>query len=260
MGFSDAGGLRLFRFDSLDAPGLVHALFTRRGGVSPDPWASLNVGAMVGDDGERVRANRRLTLEALDRPSESVFDVWQVHSADVIVARQPRCEAPPQQADAILTDRPEVTLLMRFADCVPILLHDPVRGCVGIVHAGWLGTVRQVLRHAVRRMAAEFGAHPSDMRAGIGPSIAAHHYPVGNEVIEAFQESFGPSAQAHLAGAEDGVHLDLWTANEQILREEGVTRIEVAGLCTACATADWYSHRGEGGRTGRFGAVIALAG
>jgi YfiH family protein len=259
MAFENLEGLRAYRFDSLSSPGLVHALFTRRGGVSPDPWASLNVGATVGDDSERVQANRRLALDALRRPTESVFDVWQVHSADIVVATRPRGETPPPKADAILTDRPEVTLMMRFADCVPILLHDPARRCVGIVHAGWLGTVRQVLRRAVQRMTEQFGSRPSDLRAGIGPSIAAHHYPVGPEVVEAFRDSFGASAESHLSRGPGGTHLDLWSASEQLLQEEGVERIELAGLCTACDTGDWFSHRAERGRTGRFGAIIALA-
>jgi hypothetical protein len=258
MPFEDLGRLRVFRFESLSSEGIVHAVFTRRGGVSPAPWAGLNLGAMVGDDLDRVRDNRRLALEAMGRSPESIFDVWQVHSAEVILATGPRRDALPQKADAILTDRPEVTLMMRFADCVPILLHDPVRRAVGIVHAGWLGTVRQVLREAVGRMRERFGTHPPDLHVGIGPSIAAHHYPVGAEVVEAFRSSFGASAEAHLAPGPGGTHLDLWSANEQLLTELGVEQIENSGLCSACNTGDWFSHRAERGQTGRFGALIAL--
>jgi YfiH family protein len=215
---------------------------------------------MVGDEAGRVRDNRRLALAALGRTPDSVFDVWQVHSAEVVMADAPRGEAPPRQADAILTNRPNVTLMMRFADCVPILLHDPVRRAVGMVHAGWLGTVRQIARVAVERMRDAFGTRPQDLRAAIGPSIAAHHYPVGPEVVEAFRESFGTSADSHLSAGQDRTHLDLWSANAQLLREHGVENIEIAGLCSACDTADWYSHRAERGRTGRFGALIGLTG
>jgi len=260
MPFEDLGQLRAFRFESLMSPGIAHGIFTRRGGVSPAPWASLNLGARVGDDVVRVRDNRRMALEALGRTPESVFDVWQVHSAEVILAAAPRGDAPPRQADAILTDRAEVTLMMRFADCLPILLYDPVRPAVGMVHAGWLGTVRQVVRQAVMRMRDRFGTHPQDLRVGIGPSIAAHHYPVGPEVIEAFRGSFGEAAEAHLTAGAEGTRLDLWSANEQLLREQGVEQIEIAGLCSACDTADWFSHRAERGQTGRFGALMALAG
>lgn len=260
MGFRDVGRVRLFQFDSLLSDGVAHGLLTRRGGVSPRPWESLNVGAMVGDDPERVHTNRGLALEALGRDPASVFDAWQVHSAEVVVADGPRGDAPPLQADAILTDRPEVTLMMRFADCVPVLLHDPVRRAVGIVHAGWLGTVRQVLRAALRRMVSAYGTRPADVVAAIGPSIAAHHYPVGPEVVAAFRAAYGATADGHLTAGDDGTRLDLWSANRQVLEEEGVRQIEVSGICSACHTEDWFSHRGEGGRTGRFAAVIALAG
>jgi YfiH family protein len=260
MPMEDLGELRAFRFESLTSPGLVHAILSRRGGVSPAPWSGLNVGAMVGDEPARVRDNRRLALRALGRAPESVFDVWQVHSAEIIVAVAPRGEAPPLQADGILTDRPEVTLMMRFADCVPLLMHDPVRQAVGIVHAGWLGTVRQAARAAVRRMRDRFGTHPPDLRVGIGPSIAAHHYPVGPEVVEAFRRSFGSNAEPHLSSGGGETRLDLWSANAALLRDEGVNHIELCQLCTACDTADWFSHRAEGGRTGRFGALMGLAG
>jgi hypothetical protein len=260
MPLHELGRLRLFQFDTLPSDGLIHGIFTRHGGLSPDPWASLNVGAGVGDDPERVRGNRSLALQALGRSPESVFDVWQVHSAEVVVARRPRGQAPPQQADAIVTDRPQVTLLMRFADCVPILLFDPVRHAVGVVHAGWLGTVRRTTTAAVRTMVKSFGTHPSDLWAGLGPSIAAHHYPVGAEVVAALRESLGEEAERHLSPSPSGTRLDLWSANSDLLRAEGVGTIEVSGVCTACATQDWYSHRGEGGRTGRFGALLGLRG
>jgi YfiH family protein len=259
MTFEDRGGLRLFRFESMPPDGAVHAILSRRGGVSPAPWSSLNLGSMVGDESDRVRENRRRALDVVGRSPLSVFDVWQVHSADVVVATAPRAEAPPMKADAILTDRPDVTLMMRFADCLPILLHDPVRQVVGIAHAGWLGTVRQVLRATIDDMQNHFGSRPEDISAGIGPSIAAHHYPVGPEVVDAFRDAFGPAAEAHLRAGPDGVHLDLWSANEELLRDMGVTHVETSGLCSACDTDLWFSHRAEGGRTGRFGALIALA-
>ena len=258
MPFRDLGPLRVFQFESLQSNGVVHGIFTRRGGVSPVPWASLNLGAGVGDEADRVRANRRLALEALGLKTDSVFDVWQVHSAEVVLADGPRAEAPPHRADAILTDRTRVTLMMRFADCVPILLVDPKRQAIGIVHAGWLGTVRQVLRTAVRQMATAFGSQPMDLQAGLGPSIAGHHYPVGAEVVAAFRQSFGESAEAHLSNGSEGTHLDLWSASVQLLNEEGVEQVEVCGLCSACLTDDWFSHRSEHGATGRFGALLAL--
>jgi polyphenol oxidase len=258
MPFQQAGSLRYYQFDLLRRPGLVQAVFTRQGGVSPAPWDSLNVGGTVGDERERVIANRQRSFSAMQRAPASLYDVWQVHSTEVIQATGPRGEATPRRADAMISDAPAVTLFMRFADCVPVLLFDPRAGAFGIVHAGWLGTVRRVVPAAVRAMGNAFGCRGEDLLAGIGPSIGPDHYPVGDEVVDQVRACFGRQADAHLQVVDGQVRLDLWSANRALLEEEGVTSIEVSGICTACHLEDWYSHRGEHGRTGRFGALIAL--
>lgn len=259
--FHQSGGIRYFTFDNLNLPGLVHGVFTRHGGVSAPPWDSLNMGGYLGDPLENTYRNRVLAFRALGRDPESVFDVWQVHSAEVICSDAPRPKGGThQKADAILTDNPAITLFMRFADCVPVLLYDPVRRVVGLAHAGWQGTVKRVVTAAVERMTAEYGTSPADIRAGIGPSIAAHHYEVGPEVVRRVRESFGEAADALLPSFNGSTHFDLWAANRLLLEQAGAREIEISGLCTACHTEDWYSHRAEKGLTGRFGALIALDG
>jgi len=259
MPFRQVGDLRLFALESLDLPGVLHAAFTRRGGVSPSPWASLNLGGTVGDDRPRVLENKRRLLQAVDRPLDSLFEVWQVHSADVVQADEPRGQADLRQADAIITSNPDVTLLMRFADCVPVFLVDPRKRAVGLVHAGWLGTVRKTVAKAVRALEQAFGSDPADLKAGIGPSIGPDHYPVGDDVVQAVREAFGAEADEFLELRDGAAHFDLWGANRRLLEGVGVTSIEVAGVCTACHPDDWYSHRGEAGRTGRFGGLLALS-
>lgn len=258
MSFCHNNGIRYYTFDIFPST-LVHGVFTRRGGVSPAPWESLNVGATVGDDRERVLQNRIRSFESLGRHLDSLFDVWQVHSANAVFAEAPR---PPDvdhaKADIILTDRPSVTLYMRFADCVPILLHDPQKRVVGIAHAGWLGTVRGAARSAVRAMIERYGSNPQDIQAAIGPSIGVDHYPVGADVILLVRRAFGADAGRLIEMRDGKTHLDLWTANRLQLEHAGVRQIEVAGICTACHLDDWYSHRAEKGATGRFGALIAL--
>lgn len=258
MPFRQLGSIRSFEFACFDHPRLVHGVFARHGGVSPGRWRSLNVGSTVGDDLERVEENRRRIFAAAGLDPASIYDVWQIHSAEIEVARAPRQGARVERADAIITNSPDVTLFMRFADCVPVMLFDPVQMAVGIAHAGWLGTVRKTVSAIVKRMCGEFGCQPADLRAGVGPSIGAHHYPVGPEVESAFRESFGAGADQHLQVHNSAVHLDLWSANRVLLEEEGVREIEEAGVCTACHPEDWFSHRREAGRTGRFGALIAL--
>lgn len=259
MTFMDRGGLRYYRFDTFPAA-VKQAVFTRRGGVSPAPWESLNVGGTVGDDAARVRENRLRCFGALDRRLESLFDVWQVHSADAAFAESPRKPGEDyQKADIIFTDRPEVTLYMRFADCVPILLFDPIRAVLGMAHAGWLGTVRGATSQAIRTMAAHYGSRPSDIVAAIGPSIGPDHYEVGQDVIGKVRQAFGLAADAWIEQREGKTYLDLWAANHTQLEGAGVQQIEEARICTACHLDDWFSHRAEKGKTGRFGALMALA-
>ena len=259
MTFSTRDGIRFYSFE-LFPPALAQAIFTRHGGVSPAPWDSLNVGGTVGDEVVRVRENRARSFSALRRAPESIFDVWQVHSADAVQAEEPRHpEQPPAQADIILTDNPGVTLYMRFADCVPLLLHDPRRGVVALAHAGWQGTVRGAAAAAVRAMREGYGSNPQDILAGIGPSIGPDHYEVGPEVISQVKQALSPEAEELIESRSGRTYLDLWRANRMQLEAAGVGRIETAGLCTACHLEDWYSYRLEKPKTGRFGALIALA-
>jgi YfiH family protein len=259
MPFRKSKSIHYFVFDHLDSAEVTHAVFTRRGGISPKPWDSLNMGSLVGDDRKRAEQNRRVAFQAVGRDPASVYDVWQVHSAKVVIADAPRLpETPHLEADAILTDHPGVTLLMRFADCVPILLHDPMRGVVGLVHAGWQGTVKKVVRAAVETMGSHYGSAPENIRAGIGPSIGAHHYQVGAEVVSQVREAFRDRADRLLLSADGAVKFDLWQANHLLLQESGVQEIGISGLCTACHPQDWFSYRGERGKTGRFGVLIGL--
>jgi polyphenol oxidase len=258
MPFYSRGGIRYFQFEQFGSK-LNHAFFTRRGGVSPAPWASLNLGSTVGDDLERVHENRRIALAALECDPASIYDVWQVHGVEVAIAEAPRAaDMPHKQADAILTNKPGITLLMRFADCVPIMVYDPVCKVVGIIHAGWMGTVRGTVRFTVEAMQKHFGTKPADIIAAIGPSIGPDHYEIGTEVISQIREAFGIVANNFISKTNGSTRLDLWVANRLLLEQSGVVNIFESGLCTACGTDDWYSHRAEKGRTGRFGAIIAL--
>lgn len=256
MSIIQHNGLSYYRFESLQ---IKHAIFTRHGGVSPEPWGTLNVGGTVGDDLARVRHNRILSFEAMGCRPDSIFDVWQVHSADAVCASAPRpVDDSYRQADIILTDRPEVTLFMRFADCVPIVVHDSRRGIVGVAHAGWMGTLRDVANSTIEAMRKNYGSNPADIVAGIGPSIGPDHYEIGADVILQVMQKFGDDSELVLKSHNGKIHFNLWETNRLLLERAGVRQIEVAGICTACNTRDWYSHRAEKGRTGRFGALVSL--
>jgi len=147
---------------------------------------------------------------------------------------------------------------MRFADCVPIFLFDPVKKIVGIIHAGWKGTVDNIVGNAIHTIQAKYQVNPKNLVAGIGPSIGPDHYIVGGEVREQAEITFGNNSSQFLIQKNRHTYFDLWAANNFLLREKGVKTIECAEICTACHLDDWYSHRAEKGATGRFGALIAI--
>jgi len=257
--FYQAGLIKYYRFSSLENPGLYHAIFTRHGGISPSPWKSLNFGASVGDDIQRVMQNREKALSVLQLKPESVYDTFQIHSTEIVSIDQP---LPPNvthlKADAIITNKPNITLMMRFADCVPILLFDPVNHVIGISHAGWMGTVHKIAGMTVQKMKTNYGTNPNSLLAAIGPSIGPDHYSIGDDVVEKVHSSFGNKDEQLIIVDHGKSYFDLWKANQVVLNEIGVSNIEVAGICTSCNMNDWFSHRGEHGKTGRFGVVIGL--
>ena len=253
-----SGELGYYRFDLW--PELRHGIFTRTGGVSQSPWASLNMGGNVGDDPANVRRNHELMYETLSLNQARVCTVWQVHSADTIVARRPvRGRRWLALADGMVTDCLDTPLTMRFADCTPLLFYDPVQGVIGMAHAGWRGTVSGIAANTIKMMIQTFGCRPSNIQAGIGPAIGQARYQVGEEVVEAVYRHFDTLDGLICRDTADGTaYLDLWAANKLALLRAGVEQVEVAGLCTAEHVDEFFSHRAEKGRTGRFGAVLSL--
>ena len=259
MGFVEKQGLRYFQFDLFDQQPVLHGVISRQGGFSQTPFDSLNTGGTVGDDHLSVLKNHQRIFDAFDVEFSSRLDVWQVHGTDIVCGDKPRDpDTRHEKADGILTDNPGVTLFMRFADCVPILLYDPLKKVVGIIHAGWQGTYKQIARVAIEKMVSCYGSKPGSVLAGIGPSICQDCYEVGLEVLKAFRGSFGQKADPFFITRDDHIFLDLWAANRESLLTAGVRQIETAGICTACHLEDWYSHRAENGRTGRFGVLMRL--
>ena len=260
MPFYQSGEIRYFSFDHLTRAGVTNAIFTRKGGVSPAPWESLNLNWFNGDEPDRVRENHRRAFHAVGRDLTSVGDAHQVHGAAVFIYDQPLSETKitgKPEADALLTHNRRVTLLMRFADCVPILLYDPRHHVAGIVHSGWRGTVQRASAAAIAKMKSHYGSKPGEILAGIGPSICVQHYEVGSEVVAEARKTFGDHAPS-LVQVNGTVKFDLWTANRQVLQEAGVNQIEVSELCTASDLENWFSYRTENQKTGGFAAIVGL--
>jgi YfiH family protein len=259
MPFKQSGAIKYYTFASLENQGLYHAVFTRQGGFSTTPWHSLNFGASVGDDIQRVIRNRETALQSIHLQPHSIYDVFQVHSTEIVKTEKPLSPTETHiKADAIITNIPNITLLMRFADCTPILLFDPINRAIGIVHAGWIGTVEKIARKTVVSMVENYGTNPKDILAAIGPSIGPDHYSIGNDVLERVQSSFHTNINQVIINDNNKTYFDLWNANRILLTEVGVVNIEASEICTSCNLNDWYSHRGEHGKTGRFGVILGL--
>jgi YfiH family protein len=263
MQFStDSHGVQIGRFPHLDVP---HGVGGRTGGVSDGVFASLNLGPRSGDDPANVRVNRGRFLLAVGLRDAPVVAPRQVHGADVTVVRRGDAAAAGGvvAGDGVITDMPGLTLMLLAADCAAILLHDPLRGVVAAVHAGWRGTAGGIAPAAIRLMRAAFGCQPAHIRAGVGPAIGRCCYEVGPEVVRAVGEATpGGAAPLHDPLPAGKAMLDLTAAVMAQLAGAGLdpANIAAAGLCTACRTDLFYSHRLEGEPTGRTGAAIALAG
>jgi len=252
--FRAAGDLRLLTWPALDASGAEAAVTARSGGVSAGPYATLNLSFSVGDDPDCVLENRRRVAAAFGTgPADFVF-ARQTHGAGVGVvtgADQGSGAFSPDDAvdsaDALVTTSPGVMLAILTADCVPIVLHDPVAGVLACVHAGWRGTVAGVTAAAVAAMRG-LGTRPGDIVAGIGPAIGADRYQVGPDVREAVSRSFGPAAPGFIRpdpSAAGRWLLDLPSANRHALREAGVPgpRIHATDLVTGPAPGHFFSDR-----------------
>jgi YfiH family protein len=260
MPFHQPDSIPYLTFEIFEGISFVHAAFTRIGGVSPSPWAELNVGTTVGDSIDNVKENKLRCFNTVGRDINSLAESWLVHGSDVLFVEKPRPKGKkyPQKADVILTDRDYVTLFMRYADCVPIIMYDPIRHVAGLVHAGWKGTLERVAAVGVNSMKEKYGSNPADIQTAIGPSIGPCHYQIGSEISTMVKQVFRQEASELCFSEGEYMFFDLWKTNELVLRQTGVRNIENPKICTACKVKDWFSHRAERGKTGRFGVLVGL--
>ncbi|MFW5878975.1 MAG: peptidoglycan editing factor PgeF [Myxococcota bacterium] len=238
-------------------PGLVHGFTTRIGGRSRGHFASLNVGTGLGDDDTLVAENRRLV--AVEAGLPSVYMVSQVHGSRLIVVGR-SCtpeETATEEADALASTEPGRAVAVRTADCLPILLADPEAGVVAAIHAGWRGTVAGVAAGSVDLLRRRLGLDPARAVAALGPCIRPCCFEVGEEVARKVGESW-PRAVCRRG---DLLTVDLACANGEALVSAGLApeRVDDLGLCTACDSRRFFSHRRDRGTTGRQMSYVALA-
>lgn len=260
----NAGGATVVQSAILESSnGVVHAFSTRQGGVSKPPFAALNLGQSVGDDRAAVEENRRRFFGGFGIAVTRVVRAKQVHGDGVLRVDAKlvgRTGFPhslvdePAEFDALISNLPGLALVVSTADCLPILIHDPVCGAVAAVHAGWRGTAKRIAVQALAAMRGAYGTDPADCRAAIGPGIRRCCFEVDAVVTEAMADAL-PTWETHAEANRPGHWLlDIAGVNRALLESAGLRpdRIEDVGLCTSCRNDLFFSHRAEKGRTGRM--------
>ena len=245
----------------LDLPGVRHAFFTRRGGVSQGVYASLNVGLGSRDDQAAVIENRRRCAAHFD--ARAIVTAYQVHSAETRSAAGPGSGDPPQ-LDGVVSATPGVVCGALAADCAPSLFADPQARVVAAAHAGWKGALTGVAEDAISKMET-LGAARSRIVAGVGPCIGQGSYEVGLEFLERFEAADPANARFFAPGASvDKRMFDLPGFVLARLTVAGVATCEWVGLDTCAEEADFFSIRRAFQRRepdfGRLLSAIALEG
>jgi len=252
-------GVEYLTSRALDAPGVVHAFLTRRGGVSGPPFDTLNLGPATGDARENLDENRAIVARTFGLGPGAPVTVRQVHGTEVHIAGDDGAEeAAGTEADAVITNRPGRAVGVLTADCLPVLLCDPVRGVVAAVHAGRRGTALGVVIKAVDAMRERWGTEARDLLVALGPHIRACCYEVGADVAAEFAAA--PHCAAAVTTHNRTARLDMEAAITTQLVSAGLARekIGMGAPCTSCAGDAFFSHRAQSGLTGRQMSLIMV--
>lgn len=263
----DLGTTTVYTFNNLSGfENLLHFVSTRAGGTSDRNFSSLNTGFHVGDNNFRVLQNRRILMDALGVDLAACTFANQCHSANVAIVNETgkgkgameRDTAIPN-TDGMVTNVPGICLAVQVADCVPVLLYDPVHRVVASLHAGWKGTLRKIVQETIAKMVRHYDTRAENIYAGLGPSNGPCCYEVGEDVYREARGSLGTLKGIVTESKKPGKYIfDQWEANVRQLKEKGVPadHIELAEICSECRHEEFFSSRKHQGVTGRFMAGI----
>lgn len=252
-------------FDSCDSLAVCHAFSTRYGGVSEAPFDSLNFADNRGDKPENLLENYRRLGAAVGFDASRVVCCRQVHSATVVEAREDFAgkvlwNDRPFDADALVTNVPELPLVVFSSDCCTALFFDPVTRSIGAAHAGWRGTADRIVYNVVREMERLYGAKAENIRVALGPSIHPCCFETHADVPDALRETLGAEAEQCIEAMGEKFRVDLNLANRLWLKRAGILEenIDTHPDCTGCDLVRYWSHRKMGEKRGGQIAVISL--
>ena len=256
-------------FPSLSGINFIkHGFSTRLGGVSEGMFSSMNFSYHRGDKKEAVAENFRRIARALEVKPENFVFTRQTHTANIRIVTEKdagkgyHMPLDYEDTDGLITNVPGLVLSAFFADCVPIYLVDPVNKAIGLVHAGWRGSVKKIAVNAVHLMKEQYGTEPINIYGAIGPSICKECYEVGEDVKKELEQAFTTKQIKEILFPKTNGKflLDLWKLNEIVLMEAGLSKshIEVTDICTCCNPELLFSHRASMGKRGNMGAFLSI--
>ena len=252
-------------------PFLTHGFSTRLGGVSQGMFSSMNFGCDTApgkDSEDNILENYSRIADSIGFNVNTIVLSRQVHKTNIRMVTPEDCgkglllPRDYDEIDGLITNYPDITLVTKYADCVPLYFVDPVKKAIGLTHSGWRGTVARIGGHTVEAMQQQFGSNPKDIVAVIGPSICNDCFEIGEEVAIEFMQAF-PASQIDAILTDHGngkYQCDLWAANLQVLLNAGLipSNIQISGVCTCCNNDLLFSHRKAQGKRGSLAAFLAL--
>lgn len=261
--------MKVVKFNKLSEYDIIeHGFSTKIGGVSKGIYESMNLGFNRGDSDENVRENFKIISKFLNMPYENMVLSAQTHTTNIkIVTEKDKGKGiiyprDYENIDGLITNESQIPLVTFYADCVPLVLFDPVKKVIAASHSGWRGTVMKMGKVTVDKMVEVYGCNPKDIIACIGPSICKKCYEVSADVGEAFMEEFKDWGYENIVFPknDEKYHIDLWEANKTIFKMSGIeeNNIEVSEICTCCNNEWLFSHRATDGKRGNLAAFIML--
>lgn len=257
----EADGVKVLVSRALEDAGFVNGFSTRLGGVSPFPHGDLNLAGFNEDSRENIYENRRRFLRLFDGEFKLAV-AWQVHGDNILVVeRQSDVRDSDENADAVISNIDGVLAGVKTADCVPVIIGDPMTNAFAAVHAGWRGTAQGIVKKTIIELSKRFGVRPTDIVAAIGPAAGKCSYEIGQEVIDAFAD-LDPSSKYFTPTREGHALVDLHAANRDQLIDAGVdeTNIYTAPFDTMERTDLFFSYRREKIKNGKTGRLLSVIG
>ena len=246
-------------------PKLRHAYFTRQGGVSPAPWDSLNFRFSSEDSKENVLRNFQIAAQALGSDLQHVTRTCQMHTDNIVEVTEDAGFVQMGEeggADALITNVPGVVLCGFFADCQLVMLYDHKHKAVGLVHAGWRGVAKEIVRKTIEKMQERYGSNPSEMIAVVGPSICRSCFRTDDDVPEKMRETYGDMVQEYMFKQGDKWCVDLKIITYTMLLRADILpyNIDISNICPCCGDKNlFWSHRRQGEERGVQAGMIMLA-